>query len=67
MLLNIVFEQLEVLLHVVSDQSMAIRSENSKKMRQLSNIKLYNGMVVEEPKVINSPHKQSVVLSEVEI
>jgi hypothetical protein len=46
---------------------MGVFVEYTKKMREMSNIKFQRSMVVEEPKVINSPHKQPVVLSKVDI
>ena len=60
---DILSEDLEVLLHVVSDHPLTFRSEDREGVRQLRDVELHRGMIVEEPNIISSSHKEPVVLS----
>jgi hypothetical protein len=62
-LLDILFEDLEVLLHVVSDHPLAFMSEELEGVRQLRDVEFHRGMIVEEANLIRAPHKEPVVLS----
>ena len=50
-------------MHVVSDHPLTFRSEDREGVRQLRDVELHRGMIVEEPNIISSPHKEPVVLS----
>ena len=50
-------------MHVVSDHPLTFRSEDRESVRQLRDVELHRGMIVEEPNIISSPHKEPVVLS----
>ena len=60
-------EELEVLLHVVSDHSLAFSGEEFEGVRELSDVEFHRGMVVEDPNIISSPNEEPVVLSKAQI
>ena len=60
-------EELEVLLHVVSDHPLAFSGEEFEGVRELSDVEFHRGMVVEDPNIISSPNEEPLVLSKAQI
>ena len=67
MLPNKLSEELEVLLHVVSDHPLAFIGEEFEGVWELRYVEFHRGMVVEDPNIISSPNKEPVVLSKAQI